>query len=228
MDRVTPSPPHAVTACPAAILRSSTLMTSKRRAISVEVFSAQSLSLSFSRTRSRAISSFTRARRCDPRRALASFRSSRRIRLRSWAVRPGAYSNSPVERAAETATPRSMPVTFPLPGAGIGSGMRAKTTCQRPARSIRRMPPSLGQSLPGLLQIPGSARAARMPVRVLLDGQVPHIPRMGAVAPQCHLLGRRGEQTVMRHANTITICTDIFGEVRRCPQQGGRGPKPRS
>ena len=32
--------------------------------------------------------------------------------------------------------PRSMPTTWPLPGAGTGPGMAAKATCQRPARSI--------------------------------------------------------------------------------------------
>ena len=50
-------------------------------------------------------------------------------------VRAGQCSISPVDRAAETATPRSMPTTWPFPGAGTGSGMTAKATCQRPARS---------------------------------------------------------------------------------------------
>ena len=118
------------------ILRSSILITSKRRAMSVEAFSAQSLSRSVSRARIRAMATFTRARRFDPRRALASFRSNRRMRLRSCAVRRGAGSNSPIDRAAEIATPRSMPITSPLHGAGIGSGMAAKATCQRSARSI--------------------------------------------------------------------------------------------
>ena len=56
------------------IRRSSTLTMLKRRAISVEAFSAQSLRLSVSRARSRAMASFTSARRFEPRRALASFR----------------------------------------------------------------------------------------------------------------------------------------------------------
>jgi len=40
-----------------------------------------------------------------------------------------------VDKAADTLTPRSIPTTRPLPGAGIGSGIVANTTCQRPARS---------------------------------------------------------------------------------------------
>ena len=52
--------------------------------------------------------------------------------VRSRAVRPGQRSSSPVDSAAETATPRSMPTTWPLPGAGTGSGIAAKATCQRP------------------------------------------------------------------------------------------------
>jgi hypothetical protein len=55
--------------------------------------------------------------------------------VRSCAVRPGACSSSPVDKAAETITPRSIPTVCPLPGAGTGSGRAAKATCQRPARS---------------------------------------------------------------------------------------------
>jgi hypothetical protein len=118
------------------IWRSSTRIRSNRRAMPVLAFSAQSLRRSVSRARSRATANLARVRRFDPRRARASFRSSRRRRVRSGAVRPGACSSSPVDRAAETATPRSMPTTSPLPGAGTGAGMAAKATCQRPARSI--------------------------------------------------------------------------------------------
>ena len=63
------------------ILRSSTRITSNRRAISVLVFSAQSLRLSVSRALSRAMESLTRLRRLEPRRALASLRSRRSSRL---------------------------------------------------------------------------------------------------------------------------------------------------
>ena len=56
-------------------------------------------------------------------------------RLVSPARRPGARSSSPLDRAAETATPRSTPTTLPSPGPAIGSGMAAKAMCQRPERS---------------------------------------------------------------------------------------------
>ena len=118
------------------ICRSSTRITSNRRAMPVLVFSAQSLRRSVSRARIRAIACRTRPRRFEPRTARASLRCSRRSLFRSRAVRPGQYSNSPVDRAAETATPRSMPTAWPLPGAGTGAGTAAKATCQRPARSI--------------------------------------------------------------------------------------------
>ena len=48
---------------------------------------------------------------------------------------PGQVRSSPVDRAAETVTPRSTPTTSPVPGAGIGGGMAANARCQRPARS---------------------------------------------------------------------------------------------
>ena len=71
----------------------------------------------------------------EPGRALESFRARRRSLFRSRAVRAGQCSNSPVDRAAETATPRSMPTTWPLPGTGTGAGITAKATCHRPALS---------------------------------------------------------------------------------------------
>ena len=104
------------------IFRSSTRITSKRRAMSVLAFSAQSLRLSVSLVRSRAMVRSTRPRRFDPRRARASLRCRRRTRRCSRQVRPGACSSSPVDSAALTATPRSMPTAWPLPGAGTGAG----------------------------------------------------------------------------------------------------------
>ena len=100
------------------------------------LFSAQSVRRSLSRARSRAIACLTRPRRFEPRFARASVRCMRRSLIRSRPVRTGQCSNSPEDRAAETATPRSMPTTWPLPGAGTGPGTTAKATCQRPARSI--------------------------------------------------------------------------------------------
>jgi hypothetical protein len=114
------------------IFRSSTAIMSKRRARSVLVFSVQSLRRSVSRAFRFAIASLTSPRRWEPRRARASFRSSRAF---SRSRRPGACNNSPVDNAADTATPRSTPTACPVPGAGIGSGIAANATCQRPALS---------------------------------------------------------------------------------------------
>ena len=50
-------------------------------------------------------------------------------------LKPGACSSSPVDNAADTTTPRSIPTTLPSPGPAIGSGTWANAICQRPARS---------------------------------------------------------------------------------------------
>jgi len=47
----------------------------------------------------------------------------------------GTVSVSPVDSAALTVMPRSMPTTFPAPGPAMGAGRAAKARCQRPARS---------------------------------------------------------------------------------------------
>ena len=49
--------------------------------------------------------------------------------LRSGPVTTGACSSSPVDRAADTVTPRSTPTTWPLTGVGTRSGIAAKATC---------------------------------------------------------------------------------------------------
>src|SRR5208337_3852466 len=72
-----------------------------------------------------------------------------------------------------------------------------------------------GGKLPALFQVTRRTRAARAPVRVLLDGEVPHEPGMGAVVPQHGLLGGRGEQAVPGHANILATAADISGEVKR-------------
>jgi len=71
------------------------------------------------------------------------------------------------------------------------------------------------RELPTLFQVAWGARASRVPVRVLLDGEVPHIPGVGAVVQQHCLLGGRREQSVAGHANILAKTTDISGEVRR-------------
>ena len=78
---------------------------------------------------------FVRARRLEPRLARASRCCSTFNRLASPAVRLGACSSSPVDSAADTATPRSMPTTLPSRARRSESGMWANATCQRPARS---------------------------------------------------------------------------------------------
>ena len=91
------------------ICRSSTRIRSNRRATSVLAFSAQSLRRSVSRAFSRATACLTRPRRFEPRFARASVRCIRRSLVRYRAAMAGACNSSPVDRAAETDTPRSMP-----------------------------------------------------------------------------------------------------------------------
>jgi hypothetical protein len=78
----------------------------------------------------------------------------------------------------------------------------------------RVLRPRLGE-LPTLLKVPWSALPSRPPVLMLLDGEVPHIPGVRAVHPQRRLLGGCREQSVPGHANTLSITTDISGEVKR-------------
>jgi hypothetical protein len=140
-------------------------------------------------------------------------RCSRRSLVRSRAVRTGACSISPVDRATETATPRSMPTVWLLPGAGTGSGITAKAICQACGQPWVRGP-RLGK-LPALFQIARRACPARVPVGVLLDGQIPYVPGVSAVVPQHRLLGGRGEQPVPGHANILASTADISREVKR-------------
>jgi hypothetical protein len=113
----------------------STRMVSNRRAISVVVFSTQSRRRLASRALILAIATLVRCRRLEPRweRAMRCYRW--RSRVRSPDVRLGVWSSAPVDSAAETVTPRSTPTTLPIRGPGIGSGIWANATCQRPARS---------------------------------------------------------------------------------------------
>ena len=115
--------------------RASMRIVSKRRAMSVVAFSTQSLRRSVSRAFSFAIARFVRARRLEPRLARARRCCNTFNRLASPRLRPGACSSSPVDKAADTATPRSIPTTLPSPGPAIGSGTWANAMCQRPARS---------------------------------------------------------------------------------------------
>jgi hypothetical protein len=65
--------------------------------------------------------------------------------------------------------------------------------------------------LPTLLKVARSALPARVPVLVLLDGQIPHIPGVATMVPQHRFLGVGGEQPVPRHTNILTTATDISG-----------------
>jgi hypothetical protein len=87
--------------------------------------------------------------------------------------------------------------------------------------------------LPALFQVAGRALAAGVPVGVLLDGEIPHVPGVAAVVPQHRFLGGGGEQPVPGHANTLSGTTDISGEVKRRSLPAlkdceGRGSTPRS
>ena len=83
-------------------------------------------------------------------------------------------------------------------------------TCSQPWE----LRPSSGE-LPALLHIARSALSAGTPMLVLLDGQVPDEPGMGAVVPQHRFLGGRRTQPVPRHTNTLSIDSDISKEVKR-------------
>jgi hypothetical protein len=87
-----------------------------------------------------------------------------------------------------------------------------------------------GSELPALLRIAGGALAAMVPVGVLLDGQVPDEPSVGAMSLQHLLLSRRREDTEAGHTNTLASTTDFSGEVkRRClPDLKVGGATPRS
>ena len=74
--------------------------------------------------------------------------------------------------------------------------------------------------LTALLQIAWGALAARPPVLLLLDSQIPHEPGMRAVLQQHSSLHLRGLETVPGHASTLAPGNDILhheGRVRRFP-----------
>ena len=155
------------------IQRSSTLIRSKRRAMSVLAFSAQSWRRSVSRALSRAMASFVCARRLEPRSARASFRSRRRMRCCSRVVKRGACSSSPVDRAALTATPRRS-----RPPGRYAWRESARRPRERRHASAQRGPSSPGDSPP---VAPGGT-SGTAPSRPLhpnfahMAGQAVHIP----------------------------------------------------
>jgi hypothetical protein len=74
--------------------------------------------------------------------------------------------------------------------------------------------PRLGE-LTALFQVSRCAFSAWPPVRVLLDGEIPYVPGVGAVIPQHRPLSGRRIQPVPRHANRIANTSDISWEVKR-------------
>jgi hypothetical protein len=83
------------------------------------------------------------------------------------------------------------------------------------------------RQLRGLLQIAGSL-AARLPMPLLLHGQIPHIPCIPAVRRQCLLLLRGRQQPEPRHIGTVTATTDISGSRKPAPPRIGILPVPTS
>jgi hypothetical protein len=69
--------------------------------------------------------------------------------------------------------------------------------------------------LSALFHVARHALAARVPVGVLLDGQVPDVPGMAAVVPQHRFLRGCGVEPVPGHTNTLSDIADISGEVKR-------------
>ena len=84
--------------------------------------------------------------------------------------------------------------------------------------------------LSALCQVVRRALPAGVPVRVLFDCEVPHVSGVSAMVPQHRFLGRRGEQSIPGHANTLATITDISGEVKRRfrPDLSNRVPMPKS
>ncbi|WP_242620872.1 hypothetical protein [Streptomyces sp. BK239] len=91
-----------------------------------------------SRALSLAIFAYSAALRGLPFGARAARRWCFRIWARSLTVSCGQFSILPSARAAVTVTPRSMPITPPVPGAGTGSGTTANATCHCPLRKVPR------------------------------------------------------------------------------------------
>ena len=114
------------------IFRSSTRISSNRRARSVEVFSTQSLRRSVSRAAlpGHRLLGPPATLRAPPGAGQLALQPPRP--LRSGAVRPGWCSSSPSTPPRDTTTPRSMPTAWPLPGAGIGSGIAGERDMPAP------------------------------------------------------------------------------------------------
>ena len=202
------------------IFRSSTRITSNRRAMSVETFSAQSLRRSVSRARSRAIACFTRPRRFDPRLARASVRCSRRSlrplppgQAGSVQQVPGGQGrgdrHAPVNAHHLAVTRRGnrlrdggegdMPPARPVPGHPVGLHPR-----RHGAGPAEPHPPGLGH--PDLADVAGYAAHVPLPPAppgdpesLIPPGLAPRRPpgRVARVEERRHRLGEVAQRLLL-------------------------------
>ncbi len=156
---------------------------------------------------------------------------------RPWAPTPDQGGGSVAPRDADF--DRDLPKPFmhtglAPPRATMRTGEKVPhSLCEIPQRLLLHRltsttkPRVLGtrfRQLRALLQIAGSL-AARLPMLLLLDCQVPHIARIPAVPQQCFLLLRRRHQAKSRHIRTVTADTDIPGHSAAGPFAIGFRPE---
>jgi hypothetical protein len=110
--------------------------------------------------------------------------------------------------------PVASPRSHRMPCGDVPGRVHISMARMRALRQPWVLRPGLGK-LPALFQEARYTGPARTPVRVLLDGEVPDVPGVRAVAAQHRFLGGRGKQPVAGHVNTLANATDISGEVER-------------
>lgn len=66
--------------------------------------------------------------------------------------------------------------------------------------------------------------SAPLPMPLLLDRQVPDVPRVPAVSQQNPLLFRAGQQPEPRHNRTLAVATDISARALPLPSEGALSP----
>ena len=81
-----------------------------------------------------------------------------------------------------------------------------------------------GRSQLSALLVEAGRTAPQLPVLLLLDGQIPHIPRMAAMLAQHHRLLSGRKQSVSRHLNNLSTTTDKSpkGEAALAPPATAR------
>ena len=153
---------------------------------SVVFCSIQSLRRSTRRASGRAMRALIRSRRRDPRQAFTSRRCNRSYLSASFGRSPGAVSRCPVESAAETTTPRSMPTASLL--------LHHLRTRGQP----RVLGPGLGQ-LTGLGHIVRRWLPAGAPTSLLLHSHIPDEPCVRAMRLEDRFLGGTRLETKLGH-----------------------------